>query len=270
MILATSSLFVCLEFIGRHPGLLLVLIGVVGEIACDWKEMEGRLARAKRISAILLVVGLMMEFWEAAKSDNEVADTKERTALVESNNLVLRSNVVALEIKLQPRTITHKQIEDFIFLTEKITNKIPITVHVYSQGDDTMSYGVQIRLMLDKAGFPRPDPNQYQVKTDMGVKIDPDTLLTFMVRKIGVTKEWPMVSFISYGTNDSPFSFDNDIPCERTNGLFRPIVSGENKKKVYEAIQGCFNQIGITTEWNVNDKWASPGEFEIYVPAKIE
>jgi len=52
----------------------------------------GRLARAKRISAILLVVGLMMEFWEAAKSDNEVADTKERTALVESNNLVLSAS----------------------------------------------------------------------------------------------------------------------------------------------------------------------------------
>jgi hypothetical protein len=99
MILAASSLFACLQFIGRHPGLLLVLIGVAGEIACDWKEMDGRLARAKRISAILLVVGLMMEFWEAAKSDREIAATKERTALVESNNLVLQANV--LELKQQ-------------------------------------------------------------------------------------------------------------------------------------------------------------------------
>src|ERR1700720_2994888 len=74
MTLATSSLFVFFEFIERHPGLLLVLIGVAGEIFCDWKEMGvGRLAKAKRISAILLVIGLMMEFWEAAKSDNEIA-----------------------------------------------------------------------------------------------------------------------------------------------------------------------------------------------------
>ena len=245
---------------------MLVLIGVVGEIACDWKEMEGRLARAKRISAILLVVGLMMEFWEAAKSDNEVADTKERTALVESNNLVLRSNVVALEIKLKPRTITPKQIEDFIFLTEKITKTIPITVHVYSQGDDTMSYGVQIRLMLDKAGFPRPDPNQYEVKTDMGVKMD-GSVTTFIIRKIGSNKEWPDVVFTACSTN-SLSNFGNDISFENTNGFNRPIVAGDNKKMVYEAIQNCFNQIGITTEWNVDNQWTAPGEFEIYIPAK--
>ncbi|MGH7976520.1 MAG: hypothetical protein ACREC8_07650 [Limisphaerales bacterium] len=74
MILPTSSLFAVIEFIGRHPGLLLVLIGVAGEIICDWKEIgTGRLARAKKISAILLVIGLMMEFWEAAKSDEEIA-----------------------------------------------------------------------------------------------------------------------------------------------------------------------------------------------------
>src|SRR5476649_2722250 len=97
MILATSSLFVCLEFIGRHPGLLLVLIGVAGEIFCDWKEMGvGRLARAKKISAILLVIGLAMEFWEAAKSDSELAATKERTALIESNNVAISKQVAGL------------------------------------------------------------------------------------------------------------------------------------------------------------------------------
>jgi hypothetical protein len=129
MILAASSLFVCLEFVGRHPGLLLVLIGVIGEIICDWKEMgTGRLARAKRISAVLLVVGLMMEFWEAAKSDNELADTKERTALVESNNLVLRSNVAALELQvmeaktniasIDPRNANISEISAIVFFTK--------------------------------------------------------------------------------------------------------------------------------------------------------
>ncbi len=118
MILALSSSFSWLEFVIRHPGLLLVLLGVAGEVICDWKEMEGRLARAKRISAILLVVGLAIEFIEAANSDREVAalgkqaataieragiaeqkagEANERAAITESNNLVLRSNVVALE-----------------------------------------------------------------------------------------------------------------------------------------------------------------------------
>ena len=123
MILAASSLFVCLEFVGRHPGLLLVLIGVVGEIICDWKEMEGRLARAKRISAILLVVGLMMEFWEAAVSDTDLADTKERTAVAEkeagqANERAANteSNNLVLQAELKDRTITVMQITNFIFL----------------------------------------------------------------------------------------------------------------------------------------------------------
>src|ERR1035438_8162923 len=80
MILAVSSFFVCGEFVTRHPGLVLVLLGVAGEVFCDWKEMEGRLARAKRLSAILLVIGLMMEFWEAAKSDLDVARLNQEAA----------------------------------------------------------------------------------------------------------------------------------------------------------------------------------------------
>jgi hypothetical protein len=125
-----------MEFIGRHPGLLLVLIGVVGEIVCDWKEIGvGRLARAKKISAILLIVGLMMEFWEAAKSDNELAATKERTALIESqvaglnkeaadarvvagnaesNSVVLAKVVLQQAQQIQDTAKTAKDTRDFV------------------------------------------------------------------------------------------------------------------------------------------------------------
>jgi hypothetical protein len=45
--------------------------------------MSGRLARAGKISAILLMAGLAVEFIEAAKYDKELAETMERTAIAE-------------------------------------------------------------------------------------------------------------------------------------------------------------------------------------------
>jgi hypothetical protein len=83
-------------FATRHPGLLLVLLGVVGEVFFDWPEMTGKRAFGKKLSALVLVVGLVMEFAEAAKSDREVASMNERTALIESNNLALSLRVEGL------------------------------------------------------------------------------------------------------------------------------------------------------------------------------
>jgi hypothetical protein len=60
------------------------------------------------------------------------------------------------------------------------------------------------------------------------------------------------------------------ISFENTNGFDRPIVFDQNKKVTYEAIKSCFNQIGIKTTWNGNSNFLPPGEFEIYIPAKIE
>lgn len=73
MILVSSLLFNCWEFSIRHPGILLVLLGVAGEVVFDWKEMKGRLAWAKRMSALILIAGLILEFSEAAKSDKDVS-----------------------------------------------------------------------------------------------------------------------------------------------------------------------------------------------------
>lgn len=122
MILAATLISDCVGFMGRHPGLLLVLLGVIGEVACDWKEMEGRLAQAKKFSALLLILGLLIEFWESAKSDEEIARlsiqaadsnlaaenaAKEaalasgRAASTESNNLALQIRVLELKAQMQ-------------------------------------------------------------------------------------------------------------------------------------------------------------------------
>lgn len=83
MNLAFSLLSNCWDFATRHPGILLVLLGVAGEIIFDWKDMKGRLAWAKRISALVLIAGLILEFSEAAKSDKDVAASIERAGNAE-------------------------------------------------------------------------------------------------------------------------------------------------------------------------------------------
>lgn len=85
MILASSLLFSCWEFATRHPGILLVFIGVAGEVIFDWKEMKGKLAWAKRLSALVLIAGLILEFSEAVKSDKEVANTNLEAKQAETN-----------------------------------------------------------------------------------------------------------------------------------------------------------------------------------------
>jgi hypothetical protein len=75
----SSFLSIC-SFVIRHPGLLLVLLGVAGEVVFDWPEAHGPLAWARRLSSAVLVVGLVVEFFEAAQSDKEIAALTLQTA----------------------------------------------------------------------------------------------------------------------------------------------------------------------------------------------
>jgi hypothetical protein len=187
MTLAASLISDCIGFLTRHPGLLLVLIGVVGEIACDWKEMEGRLARAKRLSAILLVVGLMMEFWEAAKSDEEIgkltvqaADSNlaaqqaakvagqanERAAKFDADrvmvekeaeeirgtNFILQTRLLELEGAMQPRNITSEQHDNFVSFLKDAPKK-PVWVACGNPSSETINLVSKIREMLNDAGY---------------------------------------------------------------------------------------------------------------------
>ena len=61
----------------------MVLIGVAGEIALEWKHEDGKRARLKKAFWILLVIGLMLEIPDAAKTDKEAADARLETAKLE-------------------------------------------------------------------------------------------------------------------------------------------------------------------------------------------
>lgn len=262
MILAISSLFVCLEFVGRHPGLLLVLIGVAGEIFCDWKEMGvGRLARAKRISAILLVAGLMMEFWEAAKSDNEIAktnleakqagkdatDAKLLITEIGTTNAQLVASNLAVSVELgklkQPRIITIGNEKKFILLCKDMP-KIPIKIYVGTPDNETEVFAEQVRQTLDDAGFGGP-----------GAGIIRDQTL-FMTVPIGVTN-FSAVDLVKNDTNMS-------------GSIGGPIFARTFQEQIVGEIGNHLGDIGFNATWFLGNypQYLSNGEAAIFIPPK--
>jgi hypothetical protein len=145
MMLSISSFSLCLEFIERHPGLILVLIGVAGEIFFDWGEMGGKLERAKKASAILLVFGLTLEFWEAAKSDNEIAAMRKQTA----DALLETERIKAL---VAWRDITPEQIQKFKNSMKELP-KGNVRVNSPSSDAEAATFGHKLAEMLKESGF---------------------------------------------------------------------------------------------------------------------
>ena len=146
MILASSILSSCGEFFTKHPGILLVLLGVAGEVAFDWKDIKGPWAWAKKTSAILLVLGLAMEIREAATSDNE-------TALLLRNVEVLRKSNLELEAKLAWRTITPNQKGKLVGLLGPEPKGGRVVVEFQSSDPEASNFAKQINAVLQACKF---------------------------------------------------------------------------------------------------------------------
>lgn len=78
------------RFFGKeHPGILIVAISVACEVICDFRAEKNLLERIKIFFGICLIIGLLLEIIEAAKSDIKVEKLRE-------GNLVLQTNVESL------------------------------------------------------------------------------------------------------------------------------------------------------------------------------
>ncbi len=128
MNLISSALLLIAEFVKRHPGTVFVFVGVVGEgiEICAKFIFRFRSSKFDRILDliggvfwIVLVIGLTIEFKEAAKNDNDVA-------LLEAQNLVLRSNVAVLESKMQPQN--QPWLNTLAFVTIKVRGRNSVEV----------------------------------------------------------------------------------------------------------------------------------------------
>lgn len=98
------SCFVALywTFVKHHPGAIMVVIGVSGEVTLEWKHTEKRLLRA---FMALVVIGLGIELGETAEEDRETETIRSTNLVLKSNIEKLRSANLELLAKMQWRTI---------------------------------------------------------------------------------------------------------------------------------------------------------------------
>jgi hypothetical protein len=135
------------RFFGKeHPGILIVAISVACEVVCDLRTEKTLLERIKIFFGICLVIGLLLEIVEAAKSDIQVEKLRE-------GNLVLKTNVLSLSIELaklkEDRTITPAQQTRFLNWV-KIMPKTPIWVVVCNSfTGETRRFALKVRETLD-------------------------------------------------------------------------------------------------------------------------
>lgn len=142
------------EFVKRHPGTTLVLFGVAGEGIELWlkiwrddlyKKYERKIDVFGFIFWIIVVIGLAWEVPDAAKTDKESADLNRA-------NLLLRSNVAALELQVQWRTIGKK---DKLAISAELiaAPKGPVLVQSDWGDPEARFFADDIREVLTNAGF---------------------------------------------------------------------------------------------------------------------
>jgi len=138
-----------LAFVKAHPGIVLVLIGVAGEIVLEWKKTQGKLAWLKKSFWILLILGLVLEFFEATKSDRDIAVLNRQAAELVHSNLVLS---LELEKLKQPRIMNVEQKMAFMkSLHDAI--KGPIRLGAKDASPDSVGFMDSIQDALTNAGY---------------------------------------------------------------------------------------------------------------------
>ena len=179
----------------------------------------------------------------AAQAKKEAGQANERAAITESNNLVLQA-------KLQPRIITPKQVSDFLFLTEKIP-KFPIRVSVGDANNESYQFAIQIRRMLNKAGYEVPDSDTNSLN---GIFPIPNMVSWSDV----FTDKWTDIVFFVKTNVSSLILFH----CEKTNSFLRPIPeSGE----VCAGIFSAFDQSEIGARVSTTPEWVGTSEMSIFI-----
>ncbi|HZR18429.1 MAG TPA: hypothetical protein VFE51_14140 [Verrucomicrobiae bacterium] len=109
----------------------------LGHTIREGVNLEGKVAKANEQVAVLTN--------ETFRLSLSLEDAK-------SNNLVLRSNVVALEVRSRWREITQEQKRNFINSTRNV-GKFGIRIRFATRGAEVLSFAHMIRDMLDSAGF---------------------------------------------------------------------------------------------------------------------
>jgi len=218
------------------------------------------------VGGTILIFGLAMEF-RGHKRENLMLDKqngalyslaekmRERSDLLESNNLVLQKEVLILK---SPRTIKPQQMDDFKVLTALI-KKIPITISIGQEGADTETYAMQLRQMFAYAHFESPTNSGL-----WGISRYPGRV---QARLVGVQNEFNFVEFLFFSTNNPPLP--ESVPVITIGPDHIPIVPNSGTTEdVFHAIFYVFQKMGISSKFVLANEWLKPGEFEVFIPLK--
>lgn len=256
-------------FVSRHPGAVLVFVGVVGEgaeiltkIFCHkWAEKRERLLDAVGgMFWIILILGLWIEFSEAAQSDIEVKR-------LQSDNLVLQARVLELQAEAGPRIITDKQISDFMALTKDYP-KMPIEVFVGAADNETVRFAREINDMLKQAGYGMTNKDIMHTSPTVAG-------LTEITNTVNLS-QFAVFSIIGGHTNgeflygplvwDQKIGTTNSVP--RIPGQMTKTNTPELHNAIFVCVAWAFNQIGLTNYLHLDNVEFKTNEFAIFVPLK--
>jgi hypothetical protein len=273
-------------FSWEHPGILIVVIAVAGEVICDWNRKKTLKERLKKFFGIFLVAGLVLEITEAIQSDKkasqailsaklaetnaagsyeraaiaekEAGEANERAANTESNNLVLQ---VRIEM-LQARRIEIDQEKKFIdFL--KNCPKSPVKVFVGERDGETDDYAREIRQILDESGYGSGRTNDI---IELG-----DARIASSIGIGQTVEDYPLVIEV-YATNNDTKSiglpgviFTHDDATMKTSYFF----DTNDVRAVMGLVDNAFQVINIYPALHGNNTYLKPGEWGIFIPKKF-
>lgn len=302
----TSTFFAAGGFIVNHPGILLVIVGVAGEVICDWNRKKELRERLKKFFGIVLVIGLLWEIAEAVKSDKQVAAAKlladeanERAstnelqvAKITQTNLLLQAKVLEIEAKNKWRTISPEQKKLFIDSTKNVL-KLPIRVRMGASANaEIQSFGNRIREVLDEAGFVETNkdlaiaewpPEMNVLWNGTGPELPPILFLnniSTMSKPVDLKNaQEKLKTYASYSTNTivrTEFAFmndDSDPEAYVTDDNGNPILHIKFADRApfqmsgFMTVQSAFSAMGIQSQWMTSTNIPS-GICEIFINPK--
>ena len=238
----------------KHPGVVLVLVGVVGVVGLDFKKIKTRRGLVRFFFDALLILGLILELREASKSDIEVASLTKQTQDLISSNLILSIELEKLKTTALTRRISPQQKEDFIKFTKDLP-KFPVRIITAGGFGEPWNYARMVRDMLDAA--------HYEVKDGEGI-----------TEVAGLTH----LTHIGDSTQDFPLSiglYGKDSDALEWPGM---TISHEGPYAIFKANKGAMpppllmlnslNQIGVPTSFGSSAEYLKPGEWAIFIPKK--
>jgi len=156
-------------FCKNHPGILLVIIGVAGEIACEWNKEKGTRGRRIKAFGILLVTGLVLEIWEAVKSDEQVAKMTEQNLVLEkqlkeqaAERAAVARRIDAAEASTKPRSMSPEQKEKITGRLQAIAERQKIFISASVLDAEALGFAEEIESIFVTAGFEVYLPKQIQ------------------------------------------------------------------------------------------------------------